>query len=165
MIKWIRKQLGHEASPFVQFLKYAFVGGVATLTNMVVFFLLGWALLPCLTATDPFVRIFGIQISDTLSETTRAVNAAWCNTIGFIVSNTLCYLLNRAFVFKPGRHFWLVEFLLFFAGSGLSFVIGVSLQTGLIKILGIETTYAFAANIAVALLINYATRKFIIFKG
>jgi putative flippase GtrA len=77
----------------------------------------------------------------------------------------LCYILNRLFVFKPGRHRWVVEFLLFFSVSGVSAALGTALQSVLIGRYGIETTPAFGANILCALLINYAMRKFVIFKG
>jgi putative flippase GtrA len=161
---WVRTQLGHEAGPFVQFVKYGIVGGMATAVNMVVFFLCGWYVLPCLTPQDPLVRLFRLT-APMMGDGTRAWRSAVCFTIGFIVSNIVCYFLNRAFVFKPGRYSWWKEFLLFFAGSGLSFVIGTGLQTVLIKSFGVQTSPAFLANLVAALLINYATRKFIIFKG
>ena len=69
------------------------------------------------------------------------------------------------FVFKPGRHHWVTEFLLFFAVSGISMVLGTAIQTFLITQAGVQTTLAFGANIVCALFINYAMRKFVIFKG
>ena len=159
----LKKQLGHEASPLVQFIKYGIAGGAATATNIIVFFLLGWLVLPCLTDADPLVKLLGLQVPE-ITESARVWRAGICNTIGFVVSNLFCYLLNRLFVFKPGRHVWFVEMLLFLAGSGISFVIGLGLQTILIRC-GVQTTPAFAANIVVAVLLNYVTRKFFIFKG
>ena len=87
------------------------------------------------------------------------------NDIGFVTSNIFCYILNRLFVFKPGRHHVLVEFLLFFAVSGISAALGTAIQTLMITQYGVQTTFAFGANIICALVINYAMRKFVIFKG
>lgn len=160
----LRKMLSTEAGPVVQFIKYGIAGGAATATNIIVFFLCGWLLLPCLKQTDPLVRLFGLTVP-AISEATRVWNAGVCNTLGFVVSNVLCYILNRLFVFKPGRHSWPVEFLLFFAGSATAFAVGLALQTVLIRSFAAQTTYAYGANILASLLINYATRKFFIFKG
>ena len=164
MIAHIKKQLGHDAHPLVQFLKYGIVGGMATATHIVFFFLCGWFFLPCLTQDDIVIRVLGLTVP-AISENTRAWNAGLCNALGFVVSNTLCYILNRLFVFRPGKHHWVVEFLLFFAVSGISMVIGTAIQTFLITQQGVQTTLAFGANIVCALFINYAMRKFVIFKG
>ena len=164
MISDLKKHLSHEAHPVVQFIKYGIAGGLATATHIVMFFLCGWFLLPCLTQEDITVRMLGLT-APALSEATRAWHAGFCNALAFAVSNTLCYILNRLFVFKPGRHPWALEFLLFFAVSGISMVIGTAIQTFLITHQGIQTTPAFGANIVCALFINYAMRKFVIFKG
>jgi putative flippase GtrA len=49
--------------------------------------------------------------------------------------------------------------------SAISLAVATGVQTLLIRYFSIQTTYAFGANILCALFINYATRKFIIFKG
>jgi len=164
MIALIKKHLRHDAHPAVQFIKYGIAGGMATATHIVTFFLFGFFLLPCLTQTDITVKLLGLT-APAISEATRAWNAGFCNALAFLVSNTLCYVLNRLFVFKPGRHHWTLEFLLFFAVSGVSMVIGTAIQTFLITHQGLQTTTAFGANIVCALFINYAMRKFVIFKG
>lgn len=164
MLANLKKHLGHDAHPLVQFIKYGIAGGVATGTHILTFFLCGWFFLPCLTQNDIVVRLLGLT-APALSEGTRALNAGICNAVGFVFSNTVCYVLNRLFVFKPGRHPWAVEFLLFFGVSGISMVIGTAIQTFLITHQGLQTTLAFGANIVCALLINYAMRKFVIFKG
>ena len=110
------------------------------------------------------MRLLGLT-APPLSEASRAWNAGFCNAIAFVFSNILCYILNRLFVFKPGKHHWAIEFLLFFAVSALSMAIGTVVQTFLITHQGIQTTLAFGANIVCALFINYAMRKFVIFKG
>ena len=164
MIALIKQQLGHDASPLVQFMKYGIVGGMATGINVFVFFLCGWFILPCLTQDDIAVRVLGLT-APTIRQGARAFNAACCNAAGFTVSNIFCYVLNRMFVFRPGRHHWVMEFMLFFGVSGISWFIGTVLQTLLITQAGIQTTLAFGANIIVALMINFAMRKFMIFKG
>jgi putative flippase GtrA len=164
MIARLKKHLSHDSHPLLQFIKYGIAGGVATASHIVVFFLCGWFLLPCLTQDDITVKLLGLT-APMISDATRAWNAGFCNGIGFLISNTVCYILNRLFVFKPGKHHWALEFLLFFAVSGISMVIGTVIQTFLITHQGIQTTMAFGANIACALFINYAMRKFVIFKG
>jgi len=164
MFALIKKYLGHDAHPAVQFIKYGIAGGMATAAHIFTFFLCGWFLLPCLTQDDITVKLLGLT-APAISESVRAWHAGFCNALAFLVSNTFCYVLNRLFVFKPGRHHWVVEFLLFFAVSGVSMVIGTTIQTFLITHHGIQTTLAFGANIVCALFINYAMRKFVIFKG
>ena len=164
MIKFLKRQLGHDVHPVVQFIKYGFVGGIATGINIVLFFALGCTLLPCLTEDDIMVKLFGMSV-EPISKATRIWNSSICNTAGFLVSNTVCYILNRLFVFKPGRHSMKVECALFFGVSGLSWAIGLTIQRSLIQLWDIQTTIAFAVNILCALLINYAMRKFVIFKG
>ena len=164
MIDNIKKLLGHDTHPLVQFIKYGIVGGMATATHIVTFFLIGWFFLPCLTESDPAVRLLGLT-APAISQATRAWNAGICNGIGFVISNVFCYMMNRLFVFKPGRHHMLLEFLLFFAVSGISAALGTAIQTLMITQYGVQTTFAFGANIICALVINYAMRKFVIFKG
>ncbi len=164
MLTALKKHLSHDAHPLVQFLKYGIAGGMATAAHIVTFFACGWFLLPCLTQDDIVVKLLGLA-APAISENARAWHAGVCNAIAFAVSNTFCYFLNRLFVFKPGRHHWVIEFLLFFGVSGISMVIGTAIQTFLITHHGLQTTFAFGANIVCALLINYAMRKFVIFKG
>ncbi len=164
MLAHFKKHLSHDAHPIIQFIKYGIAGGMATATHIGTFFLCGWFLLPCLTQNDITVKLLGLT-APAISEATRAWNAGACNALAFTVSNTLCYILNRLFVFKPGKHHWVLEFLLFFAVSGVSMVIGTVIQTFLITHHGVQTTLAFGANIVCALFINYAMRKFVIFKG
>ncbi len=88
----IRKSLSHDAHPLVQFIKYGIVGGMATALHIVTFFLCGWFLLPCLTQDDIAVRLLGLT-APVLTQSIRAWNAGFCNAIGFVLSNTFCYVL------------------------------------------------------------------------
>jgi putative flippase GtrA len=164
MPRWLRQFLSHETTPFLQFLKYALVGGMATATHIVVFYLCAVLLFPSLTPNDVVVRALGLSVAG-VTETQRIWNAGIGNAIAFIFSNAFCYVLNRLFVFKPGRHPWAIEFLLFFGVSGISMLLGTSIQSWLIAQFSTQTTLAFGANLVTSLMINYAMRRFFIFKG
>lgn len=153
----------------LQFIKYAIAGGIATAVNIVAFFLAGWFLFPCLTESDILVRLLrrlqgDIQIP-VARDGRRAANAIRCNIVAFLVSNTVCYVLNRLFVFEPGQHGILMEAFLFFAVSAASTFVGTTFQTLLIKKANMQTTFAFSANLVASLAINFVMRKFVVFKG
>ena len=114
--------------------------------------------------TDPLVKLFGL-VAPAVDEALRAKNAVFSNISAFFVSNTVCYIINRLFVFRPGRHHVVIEFFLFLAVSAVSMVIGTTLMGVLIQHFSVETTYAFGANIFSSLAINYVMRKFFVFKG
>ena len=156
--------LSHDAPPFVQFVKYGLAGGVATATHILTFFAAGFLLFPCVTADDPLVKLFGLA-APLVDEALRARNAVFSNLVAFMVSNAVCYIINRMFVFKPGRHPIVIEFLLFLSVSAVSTAVGTTLMGLLIRNFGIQTTYAFGANILSSLAINYLMRKYFVFKG
>jgi putative flippase GtrA len=163
MLNW-KTLLSPEAGPAVQFIKYAICGGIATATNIVFFFLFGWRILPCLKPDEFLVRLLHLQVP-VLEDAVRWKHAVAANAIAFLFSNFVAYLLNIRFVFKAGRHHWLVEIGLFYAVSAVSFICGTALMGWLIGQFGLGATVAFGSNIFMALLINYAMRKFVIFKG
>ena len=156
--------LSHDAPPFVQFIKYGMAGGIATVTHVAAFFLAGFFLFPCVSAEDPLVKLFGL-VAPAVEEALRARYAVYSNLAAFMISNTVCYVMNRLFVFRPGRHHIIIEFLLFLAVSAVSMTVGTTLMGVLIKQFGMQTTYAFGANILSSLAINYVLRKFFVFKG
>ena len=156
--------LSHDAPPFVRFVKYGLAGGLATAVHVLTFFLVGFLLFPCVTPEDPLVKLFGLDAPEVVADL-RARNAAWSNVAAFLVSNAVCYVVNRLFVFRPGRHHVALEFLLFFAVSAVSMAVGTTLMGVLIQHFGVQTTYAFGANILSSLAINYVMRKFFVFKG
>lgn len=156
--------LSHDAPPFVQFVKYGMVGGAATVIHVLAFFVMGFFVFPCVSPEDPLVRLFGLA-APAVQEALRARYAVYSNVVAFVVANTVCYLLNRLFVFRPGRHHVVLEFVLFMGVSAISVAIGSVLMGLLIRQLGVQTTYAFGANIASSLAINFLMRKFFVFKG
>lgn len=159
--------LSHDAPPFIQFVKYGLVGGFATAVHILTFFLLGFLLFPCVSPEDPLVRLVGLigLEAPVVEEALRARYAVYSNVLAFLVANTLCYLLNRLFVFRPGRHHVILEFFLFLSVSAISGGIGTVLIWVLVHQFGVHTTYAFGANILSSLAINYLMRKFFVFKG
>lgn len=155
---------GNEAGDLVQFIKYSISGGVATITHIVVFHLVAWKIFFALQADDWFVKFIDIPVRD-LDDATRSRNSMIGNGIAFIFSNLVAYLMNIYWVFVPGRHSWAIEILLFYVVSGVAIVIGTALMGFLIRRFGMLTTYAFGSNLFAAIMINYAMRKFFIFKG
>ncbi len=162
--KHIQAFLSHDAHPFVQFIKYGIAGGAATGVNILIFFLAGFLLFPCVGQDDILVRLFNLSVP-AVEQAVRAKNAVYCTIIAFLISNAICYWMNRLFVFKPGRHHVVLEFMLFFGVSAISAFVGTALVGILIGKFGIQTTYAFGANIIASLAINYVMRKYVVFKG
>jgi len=160
----IEQFTGREAGAMVQFIKYALGGGIATLTHIILFHLAAWKLFPCLQKNDWAVELFNLSVEEE-DDSTRSRNSMIDNIMAFIFSNMVAYLINIYWVFEPGRHTFFVEIGLFYLVSCVSLVIGTSLMGYMIKRYGVRTTYAFASNIVMALMINYVMRKFIIFKG
>lgn len=156
--------LGHEAGNLVQFIKYAVSGGIATSTHIIVFHLVAWKMFFAFQADDWFVKFFNLPVHR-LDDVTRSRNSMAGNGIAFIISNLVAYLINIYWVFVPGRHHWVIEISLFYLVSGVAIVIGTAIMGFLIRRFGMLTTYAFGSNLFAALMINYAMRKFFIFKG
>lgn len=155
---------GQNHGPLVQFIKYGIAGGLATTVHIVIFSIMAWCVLPCLSGGDLVVKVFHLPVPE-LTDGARATRAAIDNVVAFLFSNLTAYLINIAWVFKRGRHHWALEILMFYAVSGVSLLIGTSIQTWLIANRGLTTGTAFVANLVTALLINFAMRKFVIFKG
>jgi putative flippase GtrA len=155
---------GREHTPFVQFIKYGISGAIATGVHIGLFYVCAYKLMPALSAQDPVVQALHLNVVP-VSDTVRARNSMIDNGLVFIVSNLTAYLLNIFWVFKSGRHHWLIEIGLFYLVSGISVVIGSSVMGWLINHFGMLTTLAFGANVIVSFMINYVLRKFVIFKG
>jgi putative flippase GtrA len=155
---------GRQHSPLVQFIKYAIAGGIATVVNILLFYCFALKLMPALDPSDAVAKLLHLDVS-LLSDTVRARNSMIDNGIAFIFSNLTAYLINIFWVFESGRHNRVREILFFYLVSGVSFVLGTSLMGFLIHHFGMMTTIAFAANGVTALLINYALRKYFVFKG
>jgi putative flippase GtrA len=157
-------QLFGETGNLIQFVKYAISGGVATITHILVFHLVAWKLFYALEANDWFVKIMKLPLRQ-INHRARACNAMKANTVAFIASNFVAYLINIYWVFVPGRHHWLVQLSLFYVVSGIALAAATAVMVFLIRRFGMLTSHAFGANIFAGVMINYAMRKFFIFAG
>ena len=144
MRDFARKFLSHDCGPFAQFVKYGAVGVMATCVHLAVFYLLASTCLKCLTEDDKAVRLLSLP---------------------FTVANVFCWLMNRAFVFRPGKFAWHVEFALFYGAAALATVIALVVQSALIRFAGMTTSFAAILEIVVSFFVNFVTRRFFIFKG
>jgi putative flippase GtrA len=159
-----RTFLSHDAGPFAQFVKYGAIGVLSTCVQMIGFYLLAATCLKCLGADDWAVRFLGIP-SVEVSDGLRAFRAAVATAGGFTVANIFCWIMNRLFVFKPGKFRWYVEFLMFFGVAALATVVALGVQSLLIRYFGMMTTAAVIVEVVASFLMNFFVRKFVIFKG
>jgi putative flippase GtrA len=160
----VEQFLGNEAGNLFQFIKYGISGCIAVSVHILIFHIVAWKVFFALQPDDWFVRVLNLPMH-ALDDATRSRNSMKANAIAFVVSNLVAYFINIYWVFVPGRYHWIVEIGLFYLVSGVAIVIGTGLMGFLIRRFGMLTTYAFSANIFVALMINYGMRKFFIFKG
>lgn len=160
----VRRFLSHDSGAFAQFVKYGAIGVMSTCVQMVAFYVLAATALKCLGPDDWAVRFLGLP-AVSVGAGVRAFRAAAATAIGFTVANIFCWLMNRLFVFKPGRYRWYVEFSLFFGVAALATVVALGVQSLLIKYAGLMTTMAVIVEVIVSFFFNFFIRKFIIFKG
>ena len=147
-----------------QLFRYGVVGLASTGVQAAVFYILAATWLQCLTPEDPAVRFLGLP-SVTLGDGLRAVRAAAATAVGFTLANVFCWVMNRLFVFRAGRHKWYVEFMLFYGAAAGATIIALGLQSVFIKYFGMWTTLALGIEVVASFVINFFVRKFFIFKG
>jgi putative flippase GtrA len=160
----VRRFLSHDSGPLAQFVKYGVIGVAATCVQMAGFYLFAATCMKCLGPDDLAVRFLGlpaVEISDGL----RAFRAAVATACGFVVANIYCWMMNRLFVFKPGKFRWYAEFALFFGAAAFATVVALGVQSLLIRYLGTMTTAAVIVEVLVSFFVNFFVRKFVIFKG
>ncbi len=171
----VRRILSHDCGPFWQFVKYGVIGVLATLVQTGIFYLLALTLLKCL-APDDFVitfahRLFALDLPSVAFTgeepwwASRGTLAAAATAVGFVVANVFCWLMNRRFVFRPGKFRWYVEFGMFFGAAALATVIALGVMKVLIDCFGLMTTLAVGVEVVVSFLVNFFVRKFVIFRG
>ena len=164
-IKSILTQLTQrKASLPMQFVKYSLSGCVAVAVHVVVFYFFAWLIVPALKEDDIVVRILNLSVT-TINDAVRARNAVINNWLAFIFSNFAAYILNVLWVFESGRHNRWVEIIMFYAVSAISIAVGSAVMWLLVMFIGSSTTLAFAADIVAAAMVNFAVRKYYIFKG
>ena len=164
MRAWLRGVLSPEAGPFWQFAKYGAVGVASTLVQLAVFLALASTCLMCLTPDDWAVRFLGLPAVE-VSDGARAFRAAVATAVGFTAANVFCWIMNRLFVFRPGKFRWHVEFALFFGVAALATAVALGVQSLLIRHFGMMTSMAVAVEILVSFMMNFFIRKFVIFKN
>ena len=140
--------MSHDAHPFIQFIKYGFSGGMAAVTYLGTIGILTSTVLPT-EGVDP---------------STRSWHYFLALTAGFLTSNTVGYLLNVAFVFKPGRHGKRKEILLFLGLAGIAWVLTAPAGSWAMgHYLGLSKWVPTFITAFVSAMINYTGRKFFIF--
>jgi putative flippase GtrA len=169
MSERLSRILSHDCGPFWQLVKYGVVGVLATLVQTAVFYTLASTCLKCLTADDFAVRYLGLAAAEFDGGepwyASRGIVAAAATAAGFTVANVFCWLMNRWFVFKPGRHRWYAEFGMFFGVAALATVVALGVMKWLIDSCGMMTSIAVAVEIVVSFFFNFFMRKFLIFRG
>ena len=133
---------------------------------MVVFYALAATLLACLKPDDWAVRHLGLPaVAFDIGDAARGLRFAVAIAIGFSVANVFCWLMNRHFVFRPGRHVWYREFAMFFGTAAFAMALATGASSLLIRMNGMMTSAAAAVEVVVSFAINYLVRRFCIFKG
>ena len=160
----VKRFLSHDAGPFAQFVKYGVIGVASTCVQTGIFYVCAATVLKCLGPDDWAVRFAGLPAVE-LTDAVRAFRAAAATGTGFVVANVFCWLMNRWFVFRPGRYRWFVEFGMFFGTATLATVVALGIQSLLIRYAGLMTTAAVLIEVLVSFLVNFFVRKFVIFKG
>ena len=164
-----KRILSHDSGPFWQFIKYGVIGVMATCVQTGFFYLFAATCLKCLGPDDWAVRYLGLPSAVFTGEeawyASRGMLASAATAIGFTFANIFCWLMNRAFVFRPGRFAWHVEFALFFGVAALATVIALTVMKILIDCAGMMTTLAVIVEVVVSFFVNYFIRRKFIFKG
>ena len=147
----LRLLRSREAPPAMQFLKYALCGGGALVVHVGVYLWLVQVLWPSLN--DPG-----------LDDWQRAQSTLAPTALAFLFSNAFVYWLNMKWVFTPGRHAPVREFLYFTAVNLPGALSGSFAQAGLVYFWHWPKWAALAGFIIPTVLINYVCRKFLIFR-
>ncbi|MGA0334011.1 MAG: GtrA family protein [Kiritimatiellia bacterium] len=167
---WLLAILSHERHPLLQFIRYGIAGVAAMLANVLFFWVGIHLLFPVSPEVLQTVESAGREwtgIRDWLSSLAHDPEVAAyvkANTLAFLTSNVVAYLLNFKWVFEGGRHSRHLEIILFFAVSLFSFVLGTAIASVMVGSYGINEYVAKCSDVVAAILINYLCRKFLVFK-
>lgn len=188
MFRFLKTLAEDKSNPALQFIKYGLCGGVATLVDLIVFFVLATVVVQAVQPSDPLLVLWAgihdqlVRFLPSLADTTwlascfhfdlpvmdedrRLVTFIIDKTIAFLFSNTTAYVTNVLWVFKAGRHSRRKEVFLFTAVSGTSYLVGLFLTYILIHHFGLPSSITYGALVVASVLINYVCRKYVIFKG
>lgn len=140
-----------EAPPAIQFLKYAISGVGALVVHTSIYLLLIYLVWPHLN--DP-----------KMDDWARAKSTFAPTAIAFVFANAFVYWLNMKWVFTPGRHSPVKEFLLFTLVNMPGALTGFLGQAALVYFLHWPKWAALAGFVLPNVLINFICRKFFIFR-
>ena len=140
-----------DTHPLIQFMKYGICGVGSLIIGQGIWLALSIWVYPALDSGIP--------------KEVRALHSTYNNMISFFFGNLFAYVTNSLWVFTPGRHHRVMEFIYFTLISTLGFVIGLSFGPLLIQIYGINTLLAQLMTVFSSVLVNYVCRKFFVFKG
>ncbi len=163
-ISFLRRFLSHDSGPFAQFVKYGAIGVASTLVQMAVFYLLASTVCKCLGPDDKAVKWLGLPFVE-IPDWVRSLRFAVDTAIGFSVANVFCWLMNRAFVFRPGKFAWYKEFGMFFGAAACAMAVATWFAGMLICWIRLQSTVALLVEVVVSFAVNFVARKFFIFKG
>jgi putative flippase GtrA len=163
----------------IQFALYTFCGGIATASFLGIVVVLSKTLIPAYENTfvaGESVKFFGYDLcwlapvkgavnALAINDGIRAKNLLVNNCIAFLITNVIAYVTNVLIVFKSGRHHPVIEFLMFTLISSISFGISQSAGPYLVQKFGLPTNLAILSNVAASILLNFAGRKFFVFKA
>ncbi len=145
----VQRFFENKSQPFVQFIKYAMAGAVGTGIHFIIFSTLNETLLPADLSQE------GVQ---------RGWNFFWSFTIAFGLANIVGYMLNRRWVFQPGRHSPLMEISLFYFFAVAAFLLGTPLGAYLVAKFPLNEYLVYLMVLVSSILINFLGRKFVVFQ-
>ena len=153
----LRRMNARDTHPMIQFIKYGICGVAATLTHNVLLYVVTALWLPA----GRGMIVDGVA----LEEATRVYNLKLANARVFPVGVIVAYVTNVLWVFTTGRHSRVKEFALFAITSALGFFPALFALDALAGWLGLTSTVAQLGFILTSVAVNFACRKFIIFKS
>ncbi|HEY1049825.1 MAG TPA: GtrA family protein [Prosthecobacter sp.] len=147
----LKRMNERDQHPLIQFIKYVICGFGAFFFSQIIWLALSLWVWKAIDSDIP--------------QDVRALHSTYNNTVAFFFGNLFAYYTNSKWVFTPGRHGKVVEFLLFTAVSSVSFFVGLVAGPYLIYRYGISTLLAQLFNQVTSVMVNFVCRKFIIFKS
>ncbi|MBK8092339.1 MAG: GtrA family protein [Verrucomicrobiaceae bacterium] len=139
-----------DTHPIIQFLKYGICGVGALLVHQLI----------CALVATWFFPVLGAD----LGRDTRAWNLFYCNAIAFIFGNSFAYWSNVRWVFMPGRHHQILEFIYFTLIGLAAFAAGILAGPYMIHLFDLHPLIAQLLLIIVSVLVNFICRKLFVFQ-
>ncbi len=87
------------------------------------------------------------------------------NAVASIITIFFCYLLNAKWVFEPGRHSRYKEIAAFYLFASIGLVVNIGLMYLMTSYTPLHYLVSKTLIILFVAVFNFATRKFIVFKG